>query len=583
MEKPSKGLLFRSVNKTPVIPVKIKIIVVFILFIITSNFATNWINLNYNRVHNIQLMKRILAKDLKDFISYANTQYEIAQFNDDFNTAYDNIAQKALYELRDKTGKINESTGERVKPKSFLMILTPEGEISLFSSPGTEKWSSFDSEMLNQMNTNLAKGVDQDFVNVKNGSYEYFGVYNYSYKYKAFFFRAEEFKEFHKESNRTFLIITIIILVSTVIMTIVGILIIGYLLRFIGIITDAIMEMVKTQQMGLIPLHKAPNDDITYLGMAFNSLSSTIENLLQIFKKFTNQDIAYKAYKERDIRLEGQQKELTILFSDIKGFTTITETLGTDIIKLINLHYDRAIREIIRYDGTIGSIIGDAILAMFGTMEEISDRNKSLAAVYSAYELHAVAEHLRLEMTQKKEAIIRSKGGLTAEEEKVYSAVMLEIGCGIDGGDVFYGNIGSYVRMTNTVIGDNVNAASRLEGLTRVYKVPVICSEFVKNDIETNTSGDGITFLEIDTVQVKGKTIGRKVYWPILEQYMTKALEKDLKIFEAALQKYYDGTWSTALREFKKVNLPLAEVFIERISRKKAPRNWKGIWAMQSK
>jgi len=69
--------------------------------------------------------------------------------------------------------------------------------------------------------------------------------------------------------------------------------------------------------------------------------------------------------------------------------------------------------------------------------------------------------------------------------------------------------------MTNTVIGDNVNSASRLEGLTRIYKVPVICSDFVKEDIEKNVTNHGIRFIEIDQVQVKGKTVGKRVYWPL--------------------------------------------------------------------
>ncbi|MFW5808653.1 MAG: adenylate/guanylate cyclase domain-containing protein [Spirochaetota bacterium] len=565
----SKGLLFKNVNRTPVIPVRLKIIVVFVLFILISNFTSNYINLMYNRNHQIKLMKMLLAKDLKDIIGYANTQYEIFQFNQNETAAFNSIREKALYEMDNDL--------------AILLMFNKNGQILVQVSPEGPSWTRLDREVLNRLNTETKNGAAQGFITVENDGYEYLGIYKYNDKWDAYFYRAEEYGEFTAESRNIFQTISLIILGSTLVLTVVGIFVLGYLLRFIGIISNSIMEMIKNQQLELIPLKNAPNDDITYLGMAFNSLSSTIETLLQIFKRFTNKDIAYRAYKEKDIRLEGTQKELAILFTDIKGFTTITETLGTDIIKLINLHYDRAIREIVRYDGTIGSIIGDALLAMFGTLEEISDKNKSVSAVMAAYEIHAVAESLRLEMTRKKEALIRSKGGLTTEEERVYNAVMLEVGVGIDGGDVFYGNIGSYVRMTNTVIGDRVNSASRLEGLTRVYKVPVICSDYIKEDVENNTSGSGITFLEIDTVQVKGKTIGRSVYWPLLDQYMTKELKSQMNKFSRALKLYYDGKWTTAHREFSAINLPIAEVFRDRTQSKKAPRNWNGIWAMKSK
>jgi adenylate cyclase len=568
MKNSSRGLLFKKVNKTPVIPVRLKIIFVFVLFILISNFASNYINLMYNRNHQIKQMKIILAKDLKDIFGYANTQFEIFKLNENEAAALKSINDKALYELKNSL--------------SVLLMFKKNGKIMVQSSPEGPPWTVVQPEVLKELNQALSEGVTDGFITLKYDNYEYFGIYKYNRKWDAFFIRAEEYTEFTEESRNILFNVSMIILASTLVLTIVGIFVIGYQLRFIAIITNSIMNMVKNQQLELIPLKNAPNDDITYLGMAFNSLSSTIETLLQIFKKFTNKDIAYQAYKEKNIKLEGAQKELAILFTDIKGFTTITETLGTDIIKLINLHYDRAIREIVRYDGTIGSIIGDALLAMFGTLEQISEKNKSISAVMAAYEIHAVAESLRMEMTKKKEAIIRSKGGLTAEEERVYSAVMLEVGVGIDGGDVFYGNIGSYVRMTNTVIGDRVNSASRLEGLTREYKVPVICSDYIKDDIDNNTSGSGITFLEIDTVQVKGKTIGRKVYWPILDQYMTKGLKQDINKFSKALKLYYDGKWPTANKQFAAINLPLAEVFTKR-TESTLPRNWNGIWAMKTK
>ncbi|MBP8081615.1 MAG: adenylate/guanylate cyclase domain-containing protein [Spirochaetes bacterium] len=567
---PKKGFFFTKINDTRIIPVRYKITVVFTLFLIVSNFATNYINLMFGMEQQMKLAKELLAKDLKEFYGFASTQYEISQLNNNIDASKQNIKEKILNDLKDRK-------------ESIFLGISSQGEIQMnfsHSQFNLDKLSSSDTEKL----MSEAKALNgQGFYTLKHNGKEYFGVFKFSDKWNMYFFLAEEYSEFSKEARWNFILISALIILISLVCTIAGIYAVRYILRYVKVITDSIMEMVKTQKLDLIPMGKAPSDDITYMGMSFNSLSSSIDTLLRIFKKFANQDVAIQAYRDKEIRLEGSKKELAILFSDIKSFTFITETLGTDIIKLINMHYDRAIREIVRYNGAIGSIIGDAILAMFGTMEESSNENKSYSAVMTAYELQAVAESLRQQMSKKKKELIKKKGKLTSDEERVYKAVLLEIGVGIDGGEVFYGNIGSYVRMTNTVIGDNVNAASRLEGLTRVYKVPVICSDYIRDDIEKNVQNNGFTFVEIDTVQVKGKTEGKKVFWPIPPAYMNKILEKQIKIYDAALILYYEGDWSKALTLFKKCGLSVAETFIERVKNNKPPRNWNGIWEMKTK
>ena len=184
-------------------------------------------------------------------------------------------------------------------------------------------------------------------------------------------------------------------------------------------------------------------------------------------------------------------------------------------------------------------------------------------------------------MHKRREEIIRQRGGLTEAEERVYQAVLLEVGVGLDGGSVFYGNIGSTRRMTNTVIGDNVNAASRLEGLTRIYRVPVICSEYVKEEAEAET--DEYMFLEIDQVQVKGKTEAKRVYWPVPVSNMDDDMRADVEAFGQALRLYYQGQWARAHKLFTQCTLPVAEEFRGRTSESRKPRNWKGIWTMTTK
>ena len=171
---------------------------------------------------------------------------------------------------------------------------------------------------------------------------------------------------------------------------------------------------------------------------------------------------------------------------------------------------------------------------------------------------------------------------LTASELRVYEAVLLDIGVGIDGGTVFYGNIGSDEHMANTVIGDKVNSASRLEGLTRVYHLPVIVSDYIKKEAESISKR--YKFYEIDTVQVKGKTEGKKIYYPI-DTFVqgSAALSEKFEIYEGGLKAYYKGDWSKARKMFKQADMEVCEVFLERMGRKSAPAKWSGIWTMTTK
>lgn len=557
----------RKVNNTRVFRVTAKIVLTFTLFILVSNFASNYINLIFNRSEMLKLMNQLLVKDLKSIYIYCNNQYEIYRFDRNLEGSISSIENMGLNEIKND--------------KAIVLGIKKDGTIQFQASRIQRSELFEDSETLNKMLQSIEDEKSEGHIRFKFNDEYYFGMFKYNPSWDYFIVRGEEENEFYKDSRLIFFQISALIIVLTIFSAFIGIIILRRILRFIDVITDSIMKMIDNQNLTLIDLKGATNDDITYMGAAFNSLSNTVGNLVNIFQKFANQDLVAKAYREREVKLEGSKKELTILFTDIKSFTFITEVLGNDIIKLLNLHYDRAIREITKYDGVIGSIIGDALLAVFGVFDDRYE-NKSLQAVRSAYRIQEVAELLRTRMDSIKSDIESEQGKLSKEELRVYKAVLLEIGVGIDGGNVFYGTLGSYVRMTNTVIGDNVNAASRLEGLTRIYKTPVICSEYVKNDIESNVPDHDIYFLELDQVTVKGKTITQRIFWPILDLDKDEKLKKDITAYELGLELYYQGKWAEARKRFAKCSLKAADVFKER-TKEKCPSNWKGVWEMTSK
>lgn len=559
----------KKINKTRIVPLSTKIVVIFTIFILVSNFASNYINLIYNRSELVKHIREQLIRDLKEIYTICNTQYEIYQYSGDYQESVKNIERNAFGQFKNK--------------KSLFLGIEDFGIIKFQASKIGQHTRFDDNKTLALMRDNQRNGIYEGALPFRYNGDLYFGLYKYHPKWNLYLLRGEEYNEFYAESIRIFRNISVIILIITLFTAIVGIILLNHITRFIKVITDRIMQMTQNQELGIIDLQGATNDDITFLGMAFNSLSSSINSLLHIFRKFVNRDIAEKAYLEREVHLEGKQLELAILFSDIKRFTFITETLGADIIKLLNVHYDYTIKEILKKDGIIGSIIGDALLAVYGVFNG-SGTNKSYQAVLSAYRIQEITLLLRQKMHEKKAEIIAEKGSLTEAEEQVYQAVLIEVGVGIDGGDVFYGNIGSEERMTNTVIGDSVNSASRLEGLTRIYNVPVIISSYIKEDIEQNVPGHDLIFVEIDTVLVKGKSIGAKLYWPIQREVYNEdfRLQNGIRSFSQALNLYYSGEWEQAQRLFKDSDLALAEVFIRRTSAE-CPKNWDGIWRMTSK
>ena len=558
--------LFPKVGKTRIIPLGLKILVIFICLILLSNFATNVISVQLEQKEIITLNNEIMVDQLKELYNTSSTQYQIYNFS------------LNRYECMQAICKSTQSTFKN--PNSVALGISKEGLMGfMISNNKGEYWNRFvDKDALDKMNNNYLEGITEGSLKFNMMGVDYTGVYKYQADWDFFLIRAERNSDISNNTRRIYIYISIIILSMTIVFVIIGFIIINREFKTVRDITRDLYEMQKKKQLDLIDLSGATNDDITYLAASFNSLSSSVNNLLGTFQKFVSKDVVKKAYTDQKIALEGSQQELTMLFSDIKSFTYRTETLGNDIIDVLNVHYNRVIHNVHENCGVVGSIIGDAILAIYGTLD--SEYSKSFNAIKAAWDITRVTANLRETMIQRREEVEKRRK-LTESEERVFQAVLLDVGVGIDGGTVFYGNIGSNEHMANTVIGDNVNSASRLEGLTRIYHLPVIVSGYIKDEVEKET--DRYKFFEIDTVQVKGKTEGKKIYFPFDTQEMDNSLLSNYELFESGLKAYYKGDWKTARKEFKDANLDVTEVFLERMGLKGAPDKWSGIWTMTTK
>jgi len=232
--------------------------------------------------------------------------------------------------------------------------------------------------------------------------------------------------------------------------------------------------------------------EIQELAGSFNEMIRGLKEKQQIkdtFSRYVSRQVADELLRDMDnISLGGETKEVTILFSDIRGFTTISEKLPADlVVGLLNEYFNSMVDVVFEYEGTLDKFIGDAIMAIYGSPVRHDD--DPMRAIKSALKMKQKLDELNEKWM--------NKDGLSP----------IQIGIGINTGNVVAGNIGHSQRLEYTVIGDNVNLASRLESLTKEFKSPIVISgstyEKVKDQVEAKL---------LDSVKVKGKTVPVDVY-----------------------------------------------------------------------
>jgi len=266
------------------------------------------------------------------------------------------------------------------------------------------------------------------------------------------------------------------------------------------------------------------------------------------------------------LKLGGDKKDLSVLFSDIRGFTTISEKLSPEeLVHLLNEYLTAMTDIVFKYDGTLDKYMGDAIMAVFGAPLDQPDHAKRacLTALDMMAELHRL---------QKK----------WQEEGKP----PLNIGIGINSGDMVVGNMGSQMRFDYTVMGDMVNLGSRLEGINKEYGSNIIFSEFTYNVVK-----DAMCCRELDWVRVKGKKLPVKIYELLGEKKDEGRWKEFISKFEEGLALYRAAKWDEAIAAFReamkiKPEDAASQLYIERcknLQENPPPEPWDGVFTMTRK
>ncbi|MES2683664.1 MAG: adenylate/guanylate cyclase domain-containing protein [Pseudomonadota bacterium] len=243
---------------------------------------------------------------------------------------------------------------------------------------------------------------------------------------------------------------------------------------------------------------------------------------------------------------EGDKRNMTVLFSDVRGFTTISEKLDSkELTKLMNQFLTPLTRVIREHRGTVDKYMGDAIMAFWGA--PIPDENHATNALLAGMAMTKVVRDL--------DADFEAKGW-----PKLY------IGVGLNSGDMTVGNMGSEYRRAYTVLGDAVNLGSRLEGLTKEYGVYFIVSEATRN-----AGPKDWAYRELDFVKVKGKNEPVAIYEPLgPKDAIDPALRNDLARHRGAMKLYRSQLWDQAEVELANLSLSgrphkIYDIFLERI------------------
>jgi adenylate cyclase len=237
------------------------------------------------------------------------------------------------------------------------------------------------------------------------------------------------------------------------------------------------------------PVDVAQRDELGALAGAFNHMMRGLaerDRVRSLLGKVVSPAIAEELLS-REIELGGEERVVTVLFSDVRNFTSLAESASPrELLDLLNRYLTRVSAIVERHGGVVDKYIGDGLMALFGAPLRHADDP-------------ARAVRCALEMTGSLAELNRERG----------EATPLGIGIGIHTDSVVAGNMGSLDRLNYTVIGDGVNLASRIEGLTRRYSVEVVASE------ATRAACPGLAFRELDRVRVKGRSAPVAIFEPL--------------------------------------------------------------------
>lgn len=291
------------------------------------------------------------------------------------------------------------------------------------------------------------------------------------------------------------------------------------------------------------------------------------ERLKEMFGQYVPEKHIDEMIKDSgNLALRGEDREMSVLFADIRSFTTISEGLSaSELVEMLNTFFTPMTEIIFKHRGTIDKYVGDLIMAFWGA--PLKDKHHARRAIISALEMQAKVKDL---------------APLLAE----HKWPEIHIGIGINSGVMSVGDMGSVYRRNYTVLGDAVNLASRVESLSKFYGVDIIVTE------NTAIEPKRFLFRKLDKVRVKGKKLGVEILEVIsLKKNAKPEVVQEVERYHTALSLYFKQQWDQAEAMLKQLHeehpdTKIYKLYLERIAEFKTnppPQDWDGVYIHQSK
>ncbi len=307
---------------------------------------------------------------------------------------------------------------------------------------------------------------------------------------------------------------------------------IGYPIIAIPFFQNGLILHLINPYLAIFPLF------IICLLYRYQSEFSEKASLKSAFSKYVNPTLAEKIANEPEkLQLGGEKRRVSVIFTDIAHFTSISEKLtAPDLVKLLNEYFEAMVEIIFANGGTLDKYEGDAIMAFFGA--PLDDPNHEHHAVITALQMRQKLSELRQQWAQNPALLAAN---INPQE--------IDFRCGINTGEVIVGNIGSSKRFEYTVIGDDVNLASRLEGANKKYQTHLMISEHTYEKVK-----DQFACRELDLIRVVGKTQPIRVY-EILgpANQLSPAAQQLLQAYEQGISLYHTRKFAEALQKFQEI------------------------------